>query len=309
MGLYKLITEKYMNFRKDEAFHGLLAHAEHILRSTQFNYHTDDPFIFFSSFVEELGFSKMCVLLTDENQFKVFFSCGFNSETFEKAVSTKDFWDGTIPQQDEWFSVSDEDVVSFRQLFSDSDNAEISMLHIKKIEVNGEPCIIIIAENTKQSLVDTDMVDVVLPSLIPHIQNCLDTKRITSGTAFATKFETAVNAENSLIENAMGFMFSVSLDKYFESFENLTPEAKQLLFKSLHYAISILTKLPDIIYADNNTIKIIRFSNNDLDEELYAYQLKKTVSPIFAAEKAELIDIQCLGSATDINELADFLQR
>jgi hypothetical protein len=298
-----------MNFRKDEAFHGLLAHAEHILRSTQFNYHTDDPFIFFSSFVEELGFSKMCVLLTDENQFKVFFSCGFNSETFEKAVSTKDFWDGTIPQQDEWFSVSDEDVVSFRQLFSDSDNAEISMLHIKKIEVNGEPCIIIIAENTKQSLVDTDMVDVVLPYLIPHIPNCLDTTRITSGSAFATKCETAVNAENSLIENAMGFMFSVSLDKYFESFENLTPEAKQLLFKSLHYAISILTKLPDIIYADNNTIKIIRFSNNDLDEELYAYQLKKTVSPIFAAEKAELIDIQCLGSATDINELADFLQR
>ena len=309
MGLYKLITENYLKFQQNNSsFHGLLNHAEHILRSSKFSSPTDEPFIFFSSFVEELGFSKVCILLPDENQLKIFFSSGFDSATFQKSESTKDFWDGTLPSED-WFLATGEDLVSFRQLFSDSDNAEISMLHLKKIVISEEPCILIIAENTKQSLVDTDMVDLVLPSLIPHIQSCLDTKRITSGTTFATRFETAVNAENSLIENAKGFMFSVSLDKYFESFDNLTPEAEHLLFKSLHYTIGILTKLPDIIYADYKTIKIIRFSNNDLDEELYAYQLKKTVSPIFSADKADLIDIQYLGSATDINELADFLQR
>ena len=104
-------------------------------------------------------------------------------------------------------------------------------------------------------------------------------------------------------------MFSVSLNEYFKSFENLSTEAQSLLFKSLHYAISILTKLPDIIYADNNTIKIIRFSNTDLDHELYAYQLKKTISPVFSPDKADLIDIQFIGSSADINELADFLQR
>ncbi len=309
MGLYKLITEKYMNFRKDEAlFHGLLEHAEHILRSTQFSRHTDEPFIFFSSFVEELGFSKMCVLLSDENLFKIYFSYGFDSATFQESVSTRDFWEGTV-EKDEWLSISNEQIVPFRQLFSEDDNAEISILHIKMTDVNSEPCIILIAENTKRSLVDTEMVDVVLPSLIPHIQNCLETKRITSGTSFATKFETAVNAENSLIENAKGFMFSVSLNEYFKSFDNLSTEASALLFKSLHYAISILTKLPDIIYADNSTIKIIRFSNNELDEELYAYQLKKTISPVFSAEKADLIDIQFAGSSSNINELADFLQR
>ena len=308
MGLYKLITENYLNFRKDASLKGLLAHAEHILRSAQFSSHTDEPFIFFNSFVEDLGFSKMCVLLTDENLFKMYFSYGFDSSTFQKSISTIDFWDGTVPS-DEWFSVSGEDAVPFRQLFSDDDNAEISILHIKRIFVNNEPCIIIIAENTKQSLVDTDMVDVVLPSLTPHIQNCIETKRVTSGTYFATKFETAVNTENSLIENANGFMFSVSLNEYFKSFENLSTEAQSLLFKSLHYAISILTKLPDIIYADNNTIKIIRFSNTDLDHELYAYQLKKTISPVFSPDKTDLIDIQFIGSSSDINELADFLQR
>ena len=201
MGLYKLITEHYLQFREDNAsFHGLLSHAEHILRSSRFSTHTDEPFVFFSSFVEELGFSKVCILLLDENQFKVFFTYGFDSISSQKSVSTKDFWDGTI-SSDEWVSVDGEDTVSFRQLFSDDDNAEISMIHIKKIEVDDEPCILIITENTKQSLVDTDMVDLVLPSLIPHIHNCLETKRITSGTAFATKFETAVNTENSLIGN------------------------------------------------------------------------------------------------------------
>ena len=308
MGLYKLITEHYLKFREDNAsFHGLLKHAEHILSSSQFSSHTDEPFVFFSSFVEELGFSKACILLTDDNQFKVFFTYGFDKISSQKSVSSKDFWDGTIPSE-EWISVYGEDTVSFRQLFSDDDNAEISMLHIKKINIDSEQCIIIITENTKQSLVDTDLVDIVLPSLIPQINNCMETRRITSGTSFATKFETAVNTENSLIENAKGFMFTVSLDNYFKSFDYLSPEAEMLLFKSLHYAISILTKLPDIIYADNNTIKIIRFSNNELDEELYAYQLKKTISPVFSADKADFIEIQCTGSSSDINDLVDFLQ-
>ena len=309
MGLYKLITENFLKFQQNDAsFHGLLNHAEHILRSARFSSKTDEPFTFFSSFVEELGFSKVCILLSDENLFKMYFSYGFDSSSFQKSISTKDFWDGTVTTE-EWIQASDEDIVPFRQLFSEDDNAEISLLHIKRFELNETSCIMIIAEHTKQTLVDTDMVDVVLPSLFPHINHCIETKRIISGALFATKFETAVNTENSLIENANGYMFTVSLDNFFNSFDYLSTEAALLLFKSLHYSINILTKLPDIIYADDHTIKIIRFCNGELDQELYAYQLKKTISPIFSPEKADLIEIKCEGSSSDINDLIDFLQR
>ena len=309
MGLYKLITEYYLPIRKETgSVHGLLSRAEHILHSARFSCKTDEPFVFFSSFVEELGFSKVCILLSDENLFKMYFSYGFDSSSFQKSVSTKDFWDGTIPSED-WFQASDEDIVPFRQLFSEDDNAEISLLHIKRFELKETSCIIIIAEYTKQTLVDTDMVDVVLPSLYPHIEHCIETKRIISGALFATKFETAVNTENSLIENAKGYMFTVSLDNFFNSFDYLSAEASLLLFKSLHYAINILTKLPDILYADDHAIKLIRFCNGELDDELYAYQLKKTISPIFTPEKSDLIEIKCEGSSSDINVLIDFLQR
>ena len=90
MGLYKLITEKYLNFRKDASgFQGLLEHAEHILRSARFSCNTDAPFLFFDSFVEELGFSKMGILLTDENQFKIYFSYGFSIKFFSNCLKSQ----------------------------------------------------------------------------------------------------------------------------------------------------------------------------------------------------------------------------
>ncbi|MCR4939698.1 MAG: hypothetical protein K5930_06265 [Treponemataceae bacterium] len=309
MGLYKLITENYLRFQKDAAvFQGLLNHAEHILNSVSFNSLTDEAFIFFNSFVEELGISKMAVLLPDNNQFKMYLSYGFKSGTEEQMVSTKDFWEGTLPG-DRWLSVTKEDIVPFRQIFSDEDNAEISILHVKRMELKKVPIIILITEGTKISLVDTELVDIVLPSLYPYIEKCLNLKRLTDNITFPSEFDTAVNIENSLIENSKGFLFEISLDSFFASFPNLTGEARQILFKVLFNALSLLIKVPDILYVYQDKIKIIRFSNNELDEDLFSYQLKKTISPVFSEEKADLIDIKSSASSSDINELTDFLHR
>lgn len=309
MGLYKLITEKYLNFQSDTAvFQGLLDHAEYILRSAHFSSHTDEAFIFFNNFVEDLGISKMCLLLPNENQFKMYFSYGFESESFKKAVSTIDFWEGTVPQ-DEWYSVMAEDIIPFRQLFSEDDNSEILILHIKRINLQSTSLIILIGECTKQSLVDTEMVDLVLSSLYPHIEKTHEVKKITETLTFPSEFDTAVNIENSLIENSKGFLFEISLEAFFDSFNGLTPDARQLLFNSYFYALQILIKHPDILFNYNGRIKVIRFSNNDIDEELYAYQLKKTLSPVFTPEKADLIEINCLGSSSETEKLTEFLQR
>ena len=309
MGLYKLITEKYMTFRKDAAlFHGLLDHAENILNSARFNNNTDEPLIFFRTFVEELGFSKMCVLLPDENQFKMYLSYGFRLDSFQKAISTKDFWEGTLTTED-WIEATDEKLVPFRQLFSSDDNNEITILHLKKSLIKDTPVIIIIAENTKQTLVDTEMVDIVLPSLFPNIEKFLETKRISNQVVFDTEFDTAVNIENSLIENSKGYLFELSLDVFLDSFDELFQETKDILFNNMFYAVQILTKLPDVVFAHGHTIKIIRFSNNDLDVELYAYQLKKTISPVFSEKKSDLFEIEYVGSSSEESELTSFLKR
>ncbi len=309
MGLYKLITEKYMTFRKDAAlFHGLLDHAENILNSARFNNYTDEPLVFFRTFVEELGFSKMCVLLPDDNQYKMYFSYGFHSESYQKSISTKDFWEGTLTTLD-WINATDENIVPFRQLFSDDDNNEITVLHLKKSLIKDTPVIIIIAESTKQTLVDTEMVDIVLPSLLPYIEKFLEIKNISNQVVFDTEFDTAVNIENSLIENSKGYLFELSLDVFLDSFDNLFPETKEILFNSMFNDVQILTKLPDVVFAHGHTIKIIRFSKSDLDVELYAYQLKKTISPVFSENKSDLFEIEYVGSSSEESELTSFLKR
>lgn len=309
MGLYKLITENYNNFRKDaDNFHSLLSHADYILKSSRFNSSIDEPFSFFTTFSEDLGFSKVCILLLENEQYCSFLSYGFHPETFNKSVSTRDFWEGTLETSD-WISASGEYAVPFRQLFSDEDNNDINIIHIRKLHLNDTGAIIIITENTKKSIIDFEMVDLVLPSLLPHVEKCIELTKLTSKVQYPSQFDIMVSLENALVENSHGFMFQIDLNNLLNSFQSLAETSRNLLVKCIYDAASIIVKAPDICYMKDSKIKIIRFSNSEMEQDLYAYQLKKSLSPVLTQRKADYLDIEYAGSSTSVQDFSAFLER
>lgn len=188
MGLFNHICRKYFSkTSKAPKSLGLLAVADKLRNSISESQNiieetgetsTKDTlesfFEFFNSFCSEIGLEKCTVLFPENNLYKAFYSYGFEDSINDETISTSDFWNGTLEtlecSNNGWYSLSEDEVNPFFQLFSYDDQNLIHHLHIKKIEEQSLDAIIIVAETTKKSLLEHDTLESISEPLIENLQ-------------------------------------------------------------------------------------------------------------------------------------------
>mgnify|MGYP000868615477 CR=1 FL=1 len=140
MGLYKKITDKYLEPVHPQQAAGLynkaLLYYVPLQESKENSFFFDYPFIEFSRICGN-KFPSIAVLLQNNFTYQSCFLSGFNDETNTSLTSSKDFWDGTIPDYD-WHIFSQDELSPFYQLFSNTDKNNLQTLYIKKSLVNTD---------------------------------------------------------------------------------------------------------------------------------------------------------------------------
>ena len=206
MGLYQKICERLVNSQNTQIDTiGLLAKAENFLQKTSpskvevveesnmndcffdssvtnnyeeskavsipyFDCKIDEPFVYFKNFATEVGLEKIAILIPVGNYYQTIFSYGVETDTRDESISTVDFWNETL-EANQWYSLSGEDLSSFYQLFSENDIQNLKYLHIKKVNVSeNESIIVLILEDTENSIIDLESIEIVIPNLVNNFK-------------------------------------------------------------------------------------------------------------------------------------------
>lgn len=133
MGLYDKVVSYFKNKHP-----GLLKLAESELEN--------NPSVIFNNEARKLNIKKACILVCNDDFYRLFLSTGFSNDILSESVSTIDFWDGTLPHSD-WLNLSHEEANPFLQLFSKDDVSSIARLHIKRFTASDIKYIFMSAED------------------------------------------------------------------------------------------------------------------------------------------------------------------
>ncbi len=155
MGLYDRVTSYIHNKHP-----GLLRLAESELEN--------NPAVIFNNDARKLNVQKACILVRNDDFYRLFISTGFSSQNLSDSVSTSDFWDGTLPQSD-WASFSHENAVPYFQLFSKNDVSDIAKLHIKRFNASDIDYIFIAAETDGNDEIPISSLDTLIDSFSQFI--------------------------------------------------------------------------------------------------------------------------------------------
>lgn len=144
MGLY----DKVVSFFQIK-HPGLLKLAENELEN--------NPSVIFNNAARKLNIKKACILVCNDDYYRLFLSTGFSTDVLSESVSTSDFWDGTLPHS-EWANLSHEEANPFLQLFSKDDVSSIARLHIKRFTASDIKYIFMSAEDDQEPAIpDSDL--------------------------------------------------------------------------------------------------------------------------------------------------------
>lgn len=155
MGLYDRVISYIHNKHP-----GLLKLAESELEN--------NPAVIFNNEARKLNIKKACILVRNDDFYRLFISTGFSSQTLSDSVSTSDFWDGTLPHSD-WASFSHENAVPYLQLFSKDDVSDIAKLHIKRFCASDIHYIFIAAETDENDVISFSSLDSLLETFSQFI--------------------------------------------------------------------------------------------------------------------------------------------
>lgn len=155
MGLYDRVISYIHNKHP-----GLLKLAENELEN--------NPVAMFNNNTRKLNIQKACILVRNDDLYRLFLSTGLSQETLSDSVSTSDFWDGTLPHS-EWVSIVHDQASSYLQLFSKNDVSDISKLHIKRFSVSDIHYIFIAAETDQNNQFQISTLDSLIDSFSQFI--------------------------------------------------------------------------------------------------------------------------------------------
>lgn len=313
MGLYQKICEHFINPQNSstEKSMGLLAKAQEFLASNpipHFSVNIDAPFVFFKNFAYEVGLQKVAVLIPVENQYQTIFSYGIESASREENISTLDFWNGTISTED-WYSLSGEDLSSFYQLFSENDIHNLKHIHIKKFLIDeNNYAIILILEDTENSLIDLETAEIVLPNLKEYISSFINL--VNEKILFPHKFD-YVQLEEKVskgLNEGSGFMYSISLKNIFKELsDSISFEDFYHIFSVVYYAIKISLKEFDVInFTDELEIRYVTFAQTETDLSTLNYNFNSLIKDCFTEIEQPELKITQIGCSTDLDEILDF---
>ena len=158
MGLYDRVVS-YIRSKHP----GLLELAEHELEN--------NPVVVFNNKARSLNIGKACILVCNDDYYRLFLSTGFTGDTLSSSVSTCDFWDGTVPHSD-LLTVSYDEASPFLQFFSSEDVSKITRLHVKRFTASDIQYVFMAAETEDNQDIPADS----LESLVSTISSFIISK-------------------------------------------------------------------------------------------------------------------------------------
>ena len=269
----------------------------------------DEPFIFFKNFANEVGLQKVVVLIPYENNYQTIFSYGVESYSREKNVSTLDFWNGTLDGV-QWQSYSGEKLCPFYQLFSQDDVQQLKHLHIKRFEIDENTCaIILILEDSSNSLIDLETIDMILPNLNEYLKPLIEMSNeniLFQKNEDISSIKDKINSEVAKFN--MGFLHTISLQSIFRDLKDLVSfDDFYHIFSVIYHKIISLKNERDIWYFTNELeIRNVIFAQTELDLVEYTRKINNLIKSSFSIENPTL-EILYKGNALESEEIFDFL--
>ncbi len=152
MGLFRKITENF--YLPSEEHKGLLGLAKKVLDSDSSKLSPAEKLL------KKQNLFALSTLVLEGNVFQTLFSCGLESSSFDAALSTVDFWNGTFAADLQvWNRFSGEELTPYYQLFSESDKHHINTLFVCRFMHNDRDCIALVASEKEDASLPDDFLD------------------------------------------------------------------------------------------------------------------------------------------------------
>ncbi|NLM01211.1 MAG: hypothetical protein GX220_07150 [Treponema sp.] len=212
---------------------------------------------------------KIGLFVKNNSKFFLEFESGFDNETKSTSISTSDFWNGTL-QKNSWICFENDELVSVLQLLSNKDKNDIKKIYVKKL--SDKYILFLPVYNNNENI--SKNLNEIEKDIIYFIKNEIIDEKII----------------HSLMSNKIATLLLIS-DKEKKLFNDI----KQTVNNS------------DIIVQDENNIKLVLFTEDEIDIELYKYQLLITLKNIYPESKQSDIEIKFVGICSTLNDIKNFI--
>ncbi len=215
--------------------------------------------------------SKAALFSLDNNYYSIKYSAGLHEETKSKSESTKDFWDGLNLTDDSFFQ-SEEELNPFFQLFSEEDKDNLSGLYISKLYSSDILFVPVYNDNIINNISE------IKKELLSFLYN-----------------ENEIKINNALLHNNKALLLILSKSQGFNQEE----------IESIKQTVSDF----DIFKQNEDIIKLILFTQTEIDLELYKIQLIKTLKSLDNDIKCENLNIESAGYCSSVKGIKTFISQ
>ena len=243
----------------------------------------DNLFTDFHGTANEIRLTDFAVLFSSGSDFRIILNKGFNAETVRKSVSTADFWNGVI-QDENWHFIKGEQLNPFFQLFS-TYNAEFDCLSIKKASHKGSPFIFIAAGEFSDVFLQKQL-DSFLP-LIERTYTILHTF-YKPADIFHKKTDFSDRAKERF-KSGKASLYIVKLNKLFESlFAMLGPSDFDFITSCIGAAPSSFAEESPLCFCadDESCLYILTRDKEGLD---FCSNMKNAFKKMFSQKRADFM--------------------
>lgn len=308
MGLLQYINLHY--FSKKSLNVGLLRLAQEYLSNdssfTCESFILDTPFFQFHNFSSEIELFKTALFVPHNNQYTILFSHNFDNVTIQKSVSTFDFWNGMLPAAS-WISFSGSSLASLSQFFSESDREEIHTVHAKWICIGSKKCIFLVCTSHNHNVLDFTSLDDVIPALLTDITPTVNNYMPDTSLQNDSFNDIISQIHDGLRVFTKAQCFDLANDFIMES-DILTKSEKKYILFELFCRLKFAMVKPNICFLSNNhTLKLIIFSHEEIDSDMYQVYLQQNMEDFFSTETLSNFTIISKGVFTTTTDIESYV--
>lgn len=241
----------------------------------------------YHNFSQRTSLTQSAVLVPFGKRFFMRYEHGFDAASIFKSVSSVDFWNGTIPQHQEWYTFTDETLEPFYQLFSDEIVHKLTHIHIKSFVILADVPIKAIMIVTDQEI-NQELISEYIPDLADFIAADISNA--------VTNFSAPIFSDSNLLGENGGKFFTLSLreaiaevaDIHHADAESLDILDSVILFEVYRRVRRILSS-QDFCFPENEYEITIYFSHAEsIEPDLLQFQLQKFLYPVFGNSSSNI---------------------
>lgn len=244
----------------------LLVKAENFLKANKSEF---DLLAYYNNLKRLAVFSKK------ENYYNIIYSAEVNEQSVNASTSSVDFWDGTF-KSDSWELFSGENLVPYLQFFTPEERHTVFSVYLKRLQIQNDDYIVLIPFDTESDSKNVNL-DKLEDNIISFLKKKSPSEKILTGLN---------NCKNALL------LILTGKEKTLKVFFN---QIKQVVSES------------DIcVLESDNLVKIVLFTNDEIDIDLYQIQFLQTIESL-SEKEIPLIDFESAGYCSSIQGIKTFL--